>query len=53
VLRGVFLEGSGKYPKGRLSLEGGISRDNHLVIERRITKTDLRSVGCLGLSSYT
>jgi hypothetical protein len=30
-----------------------MSRDNHLVIEGRITKTDLRSVGCLGLSSYT
>jgi hypothetical protein len=52
ALRGIFLEGSGKYLKGDLG-QRGMSRDNHLVIEGRITKTDLGTEGIQVLSSYT
>jgi hypothetical protein len=51
----MFLEGSEKYPERILGsgVQRGMIGDNHLVIEGRITKTDLRSIGCSGLSSYT
>jgi hypothetical protein len=54
TLRGVFLEGLEKCLRRGTwfrSLEGMI-RDNCLIIEGRITKTDLGTEGTQGLSLY-
>jgi hypothetical protein len=51
ALRGIFLEDSDDILKGLV--QKGMVRDNCLVIEGRITKTDLGTEGTQELSLYT